>query len=50
VKYKGKTYPCSEIVIYGQCAVVYRPDKPLSCGARVWIETNGAVIAKDKEE
>jgi flagellar biosynthesis/type III secretory pathway ATPase len=20
-------------------AIVYRPDKPLSCGARVWIET-----------
>ena len=23
--------------------VVYRPDKPLSCGARVWIETKLAV-------
>lgn len=21
-------------------SVLYRPDKPLSCGARVWIETN----------
>lgn len=21
------------------CRVVYRPDKPLSCGAKVWIET-----------
>jgi len=23
--------------------VVYSPDKPLSCGARVWIETLGSV-------
>ena len=23
--------------------VVYRPDKPLSCGARVWIETEAEV-------
>lgn len=21
------------------CRVIYRPDKPLSCGAKVWIET-----------
>ena len=24
--------------------VVYSPDKPLSCGAKVWIETEGEVI------
>jgi hypothetical protein len=23
--------------------VVYSPDKPLSCGAKVWIETQGNV-------
>ena len=22
------------------CKIIYRPDKPLSCGARVWIETD----------
>ena len=22
------------------CRIVYRPDKPLPCGAKVWIETN----------
>ena len=26
--------------------VVYSPDKPLSCGAQVWIETNNKVILK----
>ena len=25
------------------CEVIYSPDKPLSCGAKVWIETDGAV-------
>lgn len=25
------------------CTVVYNPDKPLSCGARVWIETENLV-------
>ena len=25
--------------ILGPSTVMYRPDKPLSCGARVWIET-----------
>lgn len=29
--------------IPGPCTVVYSPDKPLSCGAKVWIETNGKV-------
>ena len=28
-----------EVEINGPCKVVYRPHKPLSCGARVWIET-----------
>lgn len=29
--------------------VVYSPDKPLSCGARVWIETNNAVEILDHD-
>lgn len=28
--------------------VVYSPDKPLSCGARVWIETDNDVEVVDK--
>jgi hypothetical protein len=37
-----------EVVIYDArghevARVVYRPDKPLSCGARVWIETTNPV-------
>ena len=33
-----------EVVIKGDSKVVYSPDKPLSCGAKVWIETEGEVI------
>ena len=32
-----------EAEITGPCRVVYRPDKPLSCGAKVWIETDAPV-------
>jgi hypothetical protein len=28
--------------------VIYSPDKPLSCGARVWVETNASVTVDDK--
>jgi hypothetical protein len=40
--YKSNTY-AHEVVIKGDSKVVYSPDKPLSCGARVWIETNAQV-------
>ncbi len=37
-----KTYKdnrrAKEVTIDGPSKVVYRPDQPLSCGARVWIE------------
>ena len=39
---KSNTY-CHEVDILGPSKLVYRPDKPLSCGARVWIETDAAL-------
>ena len=36
--YKSNTY-ANEVSIKGESKIVYSPDKPLSCGARVWIET-----------
>jgi hypothetical protein len=33
-----------EVEITGPSKVVYSPDKPLSCGATVWIETESEVI------
>lgn len=40
--YKSNTY-AHEVAIHGPSKVVYSPDKPLSCGARVWIETESNV-------
>lgn len=40
--YKSNTY-ANEVTIKGDSKVVYSPDKPLSCGAKVWIETNSQV-------
>tara|TARA_R100000306_G_scaffold14691_1_gene18309 strand:- start:3601 stop:3843 length:243 start_codon:yes stop_codon:yes gene_type:complete len=40
--YKSNNY-CGEVTINGPCKIVYRPDKPLSCGAKVWIETQSGV-------
>jgi hypothetical protein len=40
--YKSNTY-AHEVAIKGDSKVVYSPDKPLSCGARVWIETQAPV-------
>ena len=33
-----------EVEIDGPSKVIYSPDKPLSCGARVWIETDSEVM------
>ena len=41
--YKHNAY-FHEIEVKGGCKIVYSPDKPLSCGAKVWIETNGEVV------
>jgi hypothetical protein len=40
--YKDNRY-ANEVKIHGESRIVYSPDKPLSCGARVWIETTGEV-------
>lgn len=40
--YKSNTY-ASEVAIHGPSQVVYSPNKPLSCGAHVWIETQAEV-------
>jgi hypothetical protein len=40
--YKSNTY-ANEVKIHGESKIVYSPDKPLSCGARVWIETETEV-------
>lgn len=40
--YKSNTY-AHEVQIHGPSKIVYSADKPLSCGAHVWIETQSEV-------
>lgn len=35
-----------EVEILGPSTVIYSPDKPLSCGAKVWVETESEVVIK----
>jgi hypothetical protein len=49
--HKGNQYS-NEVIVLGQdgleaAKIIYSPDKPLSCGAKVWIETFGEVQIKD---
>lgn len=37
------------VEIRGPSRLVYRPDRPLSCGARVWVETRSAVVLDPEE-
>jgi hypothetical protein len=43
VKHGRKNTYASEVIIDGPSKVVYSPDNPLRCGARVWIETTAPV-------
>ena len=37
------TINCSEVVICGPSRLVFRPDRPLPSGAKVWVETRHEV-------
>ena len=43
VKTYKENIKCNSVVIDGPSTVVYSPDKPLPCGAKVWIETEANV-------
>jgi hypothetical protein len=34
---------CHELEIKGASKIVYRPDNPLPCGAKVWVETDAEI-------
>jgi hypothetical protein len=44
VKSGRRNVYCSSVAINGPSRVVYSPCKPLSCGAKVWIETTAEVV------
>ncbi|MDF2435406.1 MAG: hypothetical protein JWP44_5037 [Mucilaginibacter sp.] len=41
-KYGPSRY-CKEVTIKGESKLVYSPDKPLPCGAKLWIECDDDV-------
>jgi hypothetical protein len=49
-----KTYKTNtrahRVIIHGASEVVYSPDKPLSCGARLWIETHADLTIHELPE
>jgi len=48
VKQGGKNTYAFNVKVKGEMELVYSPDKPLSCGAKVWIETRGELILDEK--
>ena len=50
VKTYRNNYYAHRVEIGGASSVVYSPDKPLNCGARVWVETDAPVMAFNDEK
>ena len=44
--FKNSNDYAHEVEINGPSKVIYSPDKPLSCGAKVWVETEAEVNLK----
>jgi hypothetical protein len=43
VEEDGRVQYCMEVEIEGPSRMIYRPDKPRPCGAKLWIETDAPV-------
>lgn len=43
VEENGVVKYCMEVDIKGPSRMIYSPDKPRPCGAKLWIETNSDV-------
>lgn len=48
VKTSKNNFYAKEVEILGPSKVIYSPSKPLSCGARVWIESTAQVLVDGK--
>jgi hypothetical protein len=48
VKTYKENVKCNRVAVHGPSTVVYSPDKPLSCGAKVWIETEAEVTVGEE--
>jgi len=52
VKTSKSNTKCDRVVIHGTSEVIYSPDKPLACGAKVWIETQAdlEIFGEDRKD
>ena len=48
VEINGKIWYGSKVDILGPSKMIYSPDKPRKCGAKLWIETDSDVVIHDK--
>ena len=48
IKQGGKNTYAFNVKVKGEMELVYSPYNPLSCGAKVWIETRGDIKLDDK--
>ena len=46
---KSNTYG-NIVKVWGESKLIYSPDKPLSCGAKVWLETEDLVTINNGRE
>lgn len=46
VERDGVVTYCMEVEIKGPSRLVYRPDAPRPCGAKLWIETEAEIILR----
>lgn len=46
VEDNGVVTYCMEVEILGPSKMVYRPHKPLRCGAKLWIETEAELTMR----
>ena len=49
IKQGGKNTYAHNVKVIGEMELVYSPDKPLNCGAKVWIETRGDIEVDGKK-
>ena len=49
IKQGGSNTYAHNVKVKGEMELVYSPDKPLSCGAKVWIETRCEIELDDKK-
>ena len=49
VKTSKTNHYANNVIVNGTSQVIYRPERPLSCGAKVWIETHNPVIVTRDE-